>query len=199
MIKSDGRESRVTKTSDRDSHKRKLIALLLCTRHAKIFQMTAQSGSMRPTIDSGDQISVRIGKYRPAVGDVVLFYRNIEVVVHRVIRRFRRCEEMYLTKGDSNMLPDLPAVTSDEIIGQVVQCRPMTSIFKSPAFLRGNVSRIVARYSWLEAVIALYGRRKLRRVPRFASTINWAVIRILIIMRGCFRCFIGLCAKFQHV
>jgi signal peptidase I len=199
MIKSDGRESRVTKTSDGDSHKRKSIALLLCTRHTKIVQMTVQSESMRPTLDPGDHISVRIGKYQPAVGDVVLFYRNIEVVVHRIIRRFRRCEEIYLTKGDSNLLPDLPPVTPDEIIGQVVQCMPMTSIFKSPAFLRGYVSRIVAIYSWLEAVIALYGQRKLRRVPRLASTLNWVVTRILMIMRRCFRCFIGSCAKFQHV
>jgi len=68
--------------------------------------VTAFAGrSMLPSIAPGQEVTVQCG-VEPQIGDVVMFLRDGQVGVHRLVARLR---EEVLTWGDANPLPDEPA------------------------------------------------------------------------------------------
>lgn len=71
------------------------------------------SGSMSPTLDAGDVVLIAdddsIGQR-----DVIVFDRNDELIAHRV---FAIEEDLYVTKGDANAVPDVERVDPADVVG----------------------------------------------------------------------------------
>ncbi len=88
-------------------------------RHYKI-----TSGSMAPTIDVGEVITVRTAQ-SPRVGDVITFLHDGKTVTHRVTYSWKAMSPdgtqhtVYKTKGDANAFEDSWAVLDNAIIGTV--------------------------------------------------------------------------------
>lgn len=98
-----------------------------------------RSGSMEPTIMTGDIIVV---KKQPHyfLGDVVTFRdRRQNVVTHRLIATGEDSTELFSTKGDANRAFDQEKIKEEQIIGRVVFTVPrlgyLMSFTKTPAGL----------------------------------------------------------------
>lgn len=83
------------------------------------------SGSMRPTMDVGDlAILVKTRPERIRVGDIIQFWREGEMVMHRVNEIRTEGGRLFVTKGDANSAPDLDPVFPEQIRGKVITIIP---------------------------------------------------------------------------
>ena len=78
--------------------------------------LLVQSGSMSPTINTGDLVIVKAGnKYKK--GDVVTFISNKRFnVTHRIVDVKNN---QFYTKGDANKNPDSETIKLNQILGKV--------------------------------------------------------------------------------
>ncbi len=81
------------------------------------------SSSMKPTLNVGDIVVVRLGA-KPANGSIAEFYHDGEYLVHRVIG-IEDGGKLYQTKGDAVREPDPFKTPSSMIVGVVVMKIPM--------------------------------------------------------------------------
>jgi len=106
-----------------------VIAAVLCvlvvwasTGLLGIQPTTVISGSMKPTMDVGDMAIVRevpADSIQP--GDIIQFWLNGEMVIHRVVEARGEGEgRLFVTKGDANAEPDIALVNSSQLRGVVV-------------------------------------------------------------------------------
>ena len=91
----------------------------LWRRDGRTLVMTFTGMSMMPSIAPGEPVSVECG-LAPEMGDVVMFLRDNQVGVHRVVAR---CCDALVTWGDANPLPDFP-VESERVVGTIRQIPP---------------------------------------------------------------------------
>ncbi|RLE66300.1 MAG: signal peptidase I [Thermoprotei archaeon] len=79
------------------------------------------SYSMDPVLHVGDIIvTVQAGDIN--IGDIVVYSRGNDYIVHRVIKTVNM--DTYITKGDANSLPDSRPVTREQIKGKVYMVIP---------------------------------------------------------------------------
>lgn len=83
-----------------------------------------QSGSMEPSIMTGDIIAVKQeSEYKQ--NDVVTFSDSSErVITHRIIEIQQDEDSQYITQGDANQSPDPHPIQRDQIIGKVILVIP---------------------------------------------------------------------------
>jgi len=112
-------------------------------RERRTLVTTFTGGSMMPSIAPGQQVSVECG-IDPNIGDVVVFLRDNQVGVHRLVAR---CRDALLTWGDANSLPDEP-VELARIVGTIRQVPPgPASLYRTVLlfWLGGDVPRVRRR------------------------------------------------------
>jgi len=82
------------------------------------------SSSMEPILHVGDLL-ITEGFKEYNVGDIVVYKRGGEYIVHRIIRieNFNGSTR-YVTKGDANSSPDFPPVDKSDVEGKVVLIIP---------------------------------------------------------------------------
>lgn len=87
------------------------------------FQLsTVASGSMRPTMDTGDMvILVDVPFEKLDVGDVTQFWREGVMIIHRV---HEIVGETMIMKGDANNAPDSDLVFPNQIQGKMIAIIP---------------------------------------------------------------------------
>jgi hypothetical protein len=102
---------------------------------------------MAPLIRPGDRILVaRAATEQIGFGDIVLFRRNREFVVHRVLGKWRKTEAIYfLERGDMGLTFGL--VSADRTIGRVVLVERGDKVLD----LTSHTSRLIAIFitAWL--------------------------------------------------
>lgn len=78
------------------------------------------SGSMKPEIEIGDiVITTRVNQEDIKIGDIISFTKGNMMVTHRVTEINEKNGVItYKTKGDSNNVEDLGAITYDNIVGK---------------------------------------------------------------------------------
>ena len=81
------------------------------------------TGSMEPSIHSGDYIMVSSDYIKLNEGDIICFYSEDSAIygmlnTHRIVRI--NDDGSYVTKGDANIAEDPVAVTEDAIIGKYI-------------------------------------------------------------------------------
>ena len=79
------------------------------------------SGSMRPTMDVGDiaiTIQTTLDTIKP--GDVIQFWQEDTMVVHRVVDiQYEGSTRYFITKGDDNPSPDPTPIHQDLVVGKL--------------------------------------------------------------------------------
>ena len=79
----------------------------------------ARGNSMRPFVKDGDMLSIEPTEAtKVQIGDVILFWQEGRVLVHRVVKTRIENEGMLMAKGDSHLRPDRP-VHPDQVLGKV--------------------------------------------------------------------------------
>jgi signal peptidase len=83
-----------------------------------------QSGSMEPTIHTGDVIIVQ-PQHQYQANDTITFQENSRKVTHRIVEISNQPGKTYFsTKGDANRAEDNALVSADKVIGKVVLTIP---------------------------------------------------------------------------
>ena len=104
------------------------------------------SGSMEPTLQIDDLIIVRQAEDY-AVGDIVVYQTNRELIVHRIVTIDG---DSYITQGDANNTPDDP-IAADAIQGTVVRRIPaagrIVNLLRSPV---GTIAVLVLAFALIE-------------------------------------------------
>lgn len=93
-----------------------LVSVWILTQ-AGVEAYTILSGSMEPTLYTGDLVLVSTKETEIQRDDMIAFRMGENIVVHRVIDV--REGEQYVTKGDANQQADLDLVEKDQVIGKV--------------------------------------------------------------------------------
>lgn len=79
------------------------------------------SGSMRPALEVGDlTILVKASPEKIEVGDIIHFWREEEMVIHRVHEIRTEGETLFITKGDANRAPDSDPILPSQIRGKLI-------------------------------------------------------------------------------
>ena len=93
-----------------------LVSVWILTQ-AGVEAYTILSGSMEPTLYTGDLVLVSTKETEIQRDDMIAFRMGGNIVVHRVIEV--REGEQYVTKGDANQHADLDLVEKEQVIGKV--------------------------------------------------------------------------------
>ena len=100
-----------------------MVFVLFITGIFPYYPVAVATGSMEPTIMTGDMVV--INKTDSAaedleVGDVIQYKRGTYTVIHRIIAiREENGQKFYTTMGDNNNAPDSGEVEQSQIIGKV--------------------------------------------------------------------------------
>jgi signal peptidase len=98
------------------------------------------SGSMRPALEVGDlAILVKTPPKKIDVGDIIHFWREEEMVIHRVYEIRTEGETLFITKGDANRAPDSDPILPSQIRGKLIYTIPKlgwASIYLKDGFVR---------------------------------------------------------------
>lgn len=105
-------------------------------------QLVVQSGSMEPTIMTGDVIIIaKVNSYQK--NDVITFQDNEKgITTHRIYEIDEvGGEKQFVTKGDANRAQDNNTISEKEIMGKVVLTIPKLGYFIF--FLRSKIGFII--------------------------------------------------------
>lgn len=103
--------------------------------------LIVQSGSMEPTIMTGDVII--IAKANDYVKNDVITFQDEEglITTHRLITIAEKEPKVYSTKGDANRVSDDASVVFDQIMGKVILTVPKLGYFL--IFVRSKIGMTV--------------------------------------------------------
>lgn len=81
--------------------------------------ITVLSGSMSPSIETGDMIVVKTDKANLNVGDVITYKMGSVLVTHRIIEvTAKNGVEAFVTQGDANKVKDGTLITKEQVVGK---------------------------------------------------------------------------------
>ena len=108
-------------------------------------QLRARFGgsSMRPALPPGTEVLLRCGEVG-APGDVIAFLADGRLVVHRIVARAPD-GSWTLTRGDARVLPDVPILDPDAVLGRVAGVWRAASLEEVPAGRDSPSGRFVLR------------------------------------------------------
>jgi signal peptidase I len=90
------------------------LAILNSFSNSPIHYIVVKSGSMSPSINTGDLAFVyKVSTNQINIGDIVLYARAGNLVIHRIMNNNPNC---LITKGDANIDPDIGC--SKPVIGK---------------------------------------------------------------------------------
>ncbi|MEM3139573.1 MAG: signal peptidase I [Archaeoglobaceae archaeon] len=107
-----------------------LLTFLFFTGSFGVHPAVIGSGSMSPSIETGDVIIVlKTNPDNLNIGDVIQYMADGYTVTHRIIDVYdTENGRFFITKGDANEIPDDP-VSADRVIGKVVFVIPKVGLF----------------------------------------------------------------------
>jgi hypothetical protein len=129
------------------------------SRPSSLSVLRATGGSMRPVIRPGDWLFVSAPPSTLRSGDVAVFDRDGELVVHRILSLSRRLEQGDACRRPGRFLPE-------QVVGQVVAVgRDGRTRDLGTAWARAQGARQVLRgHGWLAAKTAMRCLGTARRV-----------------------------------
>lgn len=132
-----------------------LALLASAIRAGKHASFEIRGGCMWPALRPGDR--VRVGPLRrdPRVGDVLICYRGIHAVAHRVVQHFRDAhgQSWVRCRGDAALELDAP-VRAAEVLGLVDKIERAGSTVPpraAPALSSRLIAPLRAAFGWLSA------------------------------------------------
>jgi len=134
--------------------------------------------SMAPLIRPGDQVKVsRVAPGEVRFGDILVFKRNNDLIVHRVLKRWRAPEGNYFSeKGDAGSVYGL--VNGDSIVGRVIGLKKGTRTYDLD-LPPGRIANLSIA-AWCKITAAVINRLKPSHSPIITGAEN-AIHKILYI------------------
>jgi len=118
---------------------------------------TVLSGSMSPAMDTGDLAIVQeVSANSIGVGDIIQFWRDGAMVIHRVTEVAQgRGEKIFVTKGDANSKPDIDPVFPSQVRGKVILTIPKLgwTVIAAQSFVRSTWSLLSANFALIALTI----------------------------------------------
>ncbi|UCF67190.1 MAG: S26 family signal peptidase [Acidobacteriota bacterium] len=127
-----------------------------------------ETGSMVPMIDPGDRVLVEaICGIQARIGDIAVFQRQNELVLHRIIGRTRQPADGFVEKGDGNLVAG--SVSLDAVIGRVREVAKPRSRLRPTRGWQRVVQVAIAWLEWLATRLQggqLTNTRSAQSIPR---------------------------------
>ncbi|MDH5437281.1 MAG: signal peptidase I [Candidatus Bathyarchaeota archaeon] len=121
------------------------------------------SGSMRPTVDTGDiALVISTDPSSIQVGDIIQYWQDGEMTLHRIVEiQHEGGISSFVTKGDDNLQPDTDPILAAQIRGKLVFIIPKLGWI--PIYFRTTIANIwsffstsaILAYATLSAVIIM--------------------------------------------
>jgi signal peptidase I len=149
-------------------------AVALWREHAAAHCVRIHGNSMVPLLCAGDEVLVERPPRRWRAGDLVVFERDGQLVVHRLLRMVIQAgsvEQACVTQGDNARIADAPVVET-QVAGRAVAVRRGTALtaFDTPGWrLLGSVLVLLAQLPWQGPA-----RRLHVRLRRWAARLRMA-------------------------
>jgi signal peptidase I len=150
--------------------------------------MTVITGSMTPLIRSGDQVLIQqTNPESIRFGDIVMFRRDMDLIVHRVLKRRRTADGFLFTeKGDAVIDPG--KFKADSVVGRITMVKRENQILNldSPLSKAVNLVLSVCIFCIGGAIIVFKfpENRPARKIPRLFSAL--ALVSANLLVRVCF-------------
>lgn len=139
--------------------------------------MAVSGNSMTPLIHLGDQVLVsRVASEQIRSGDIVLFKRDGDMIVHRILKRWQTPDGIgFSEKGDNTLTCGL--IDADEIIGRVTMVKGGRKMlgFGSPVGRLTNLALSVWFY-WTTAAVAILRASTSRNIRRVGRVLSYLVL-----------------------
>jgi len=139
--------------------------------------LAVSGNSMTPLIHLGDQVLVsRVVSEHIRSGDIVLFRRDGDMIVHRVLKRHRTDKGIgFSEKGDNTLTSGL--IEADKIIGRVIMVKGGRKMlgFGSPVGRLTNLALSVWFY-WTTATVAILRASTSRNIRRVGKVLSYLVL-----------------------
>lgn len=139
-----------------------------------ILRIGVTGSSMLPALWPGDIVTIVAGTDQPRVGEVILFQRCDQFVIHRVVRvASSEGQTQILTRGDC-MNNDDRAIAASEVLGRVASVRRGShefSLAPEQPLLQKSLGWLLSRFDFLSN-LALRWHAARRTRWEFAPTIS---------------------------
>ncbi|MDD5347352.1 MAG: signal peptidase I [Candidatus Omnitrophica bacterium] len=132
--------------------------------HSACATLVVRSSSMKPFILPGSTLSVqRVPTQEYGCGDIIVFLRDDELYVHRLIRRMiQDGRTAFLTKGDNAFAFDEP-VPCGQVLGRAMSVQNASGVVRFQTAL----GRIIGRFAAVLSYLAAFAYGQLRTLKRF--------------------------------
>ena len=148
-----------------------------------VYPMIPLSGSMRPAMEVGDlAIIVKTSPEKVEVGDIIHFWRDDAMVIHRVHEIRTEGETLFITKGDANRAPDSDPILPSQIRGKLIYTIPKlgwASIYLKDGFSRAwtlvskDLKLAYGSLATLASGASIYALRARGRKKRHWRRVGW--------------------------
>jgi len=130
------------------------VAIYVIPRFYGGSALAIDSGSMTPTLATGDMVAVRhIEPSEIEMGDIITYSTKNALITHRVVGiGVQGDQAMFLTQGDANSAVD-PPVLAEQVRGKVMYSIPMLGM--GAGWVRGHLHWVMvgAGVLWLASFI----------------------------------------------
>jgi hypothetical protein len=142
---------------------------------------------MSPVLSPGDLVLVsRINAQEPIAGDIVVFWRNQDLIAHRILKKWKKDQDTcFGEKGDATLTYGL--IQTENIVGKIIKVRKKHRLL----YFSSSAGRIASRflslwyYSTTMVVNRLWSSPSLntRRVGEVISILTAWLSNVIV--RGC--------------
>lgn len=150
--------------------------------------LSVLTGSMAPLIRPGDEVLIEsVPASQVGNGDIILFRRNGELIVHRVLRKLKKAHGVYfLEQGDARHL--MEAVSADMVLGRVAKVKSGSKVFDLAPPLSRVTSKALTTWLYLtSSAVSLFKRSENRNVKKSGRVLSDLVLLLSgLLIRACF-------------
>ncbi len=151
---------------------RSLAAEIL--RSSGVLRLGVTGSSMLPTLFPGDIVTIVTAADKPRVGEIILFQRREQFVIHRIVRVTPSAgQTQVVTRGDC-MNDDDIAIAPSEVLGRVAAVRRGSrefSLAPEQSLLQRGLGWILSRFDFASNIVLRWHAAR-RSQLGFAPTIS---------------------------
>lgn len=161
--------------------------------------LPVRGGSMRPLMQAGDRVLIsRVAAESIACGDIIVFRRGSNMIVHRLLKKRRNGEGNYfIEKGDHSPAPG--SFSADQVIGRVTVVKGNGKLYSLDSPFSRFIGRALSVWFYGTGVIVTMFRsakgRNFRRAGRVLYLLSLPVSNILVGVCSVVWYISGLCLR----
>jgi len=112
--------------------------------------LPVRGNSMLPLLRAGDHVLVSPSRPGLTLGDIVVYQRQGDLFIHRLLAQHDQNEAGLLIKGDNRLLPD-PLIRVEDILGRAVKLRREQRMMSLETPAWRLINKVIARMMLFQA------------------------------------------------